>query len=126
MPPAPTLHTPAPKKKSPGASSITAPNITFLAKPSALTRGYKPEDVQCWIDAMRAGTWPKRSWREQGGDACYVTTKAGNRILRGACKMKPIIDSPCRYLGRIEPGHCFLRTYTYLLAQHRALLAWGS
>ena len=74
---------------------------------------------------MRDGTWPKRSWREQGGDACYVTTKAGNRILRGACKMKPIIDSPCRYLGRIEPGHCFLRTYTYLLAQHRALLAWG-
>ena len=87
--------------------------------------GYKPEDVQCWIDAMRDGTWPKRSWREQGGDACYVTTKAGNRILRGACKMKPIIDSPCRYLGRIEPGHCFLRTYTYLLAQHRALLEWG-
>ena len=87
--------------------------------------GYKPEDVECWIDAMRDGTWPKRSWREQGGDACYVTTKAGNRILRGACKMKPIIDSPCRYLGRIEPGHCFLRTYTYLLAQHRALLAWG-
>lgn len=87
--------------------------------------GYKPEDVECWIDAMRAGTWPQRSWREQGGDACYVTTKAGNRILRGACKMKPIIDSPCRYLGRIEPGHCFLRTYTYLLAQHRALLEWG-
>ena len=47
--------------------------------------GYKPEDVQCWIDAMRDDTWPKRSWREQGGDACYVTTKAGNRILRGAC-----------------------------------------
>ena len=84
-----------------------------------------PPLVHRWIDAMRDGTWPKRSWREQGGDACYVTTKAGNRILRGACKMKPIIDSPCRYLGRIEPGHCFLRTYTYLLAQHRALLEWG-
>ena len=35
---------------------------------------------------------------------------------------KPIRGSGCRYLGRITPGRCYLRTYTYLLQQHEALL----
>lgn len=77
--------------------------------------GYKGSDVQCWLRAMVNGTWPERAWRRPTTRAC-----AGSR--RGACAYKPIRGSGCRYLGRITPNACYLRTYTYLLTQHHRLL----
>ena len=75
--------------------------------------GYKGGDVQCWLDSMANGTWPLRAWRKPEG--CQKK--------RGACSYKPIRGSGCRYLGRITPNNCYLRTYTYLLRQHQSLVA---
>lgn len=75
--------------------------------------GYKSSDVTCWLHAMANGTWPERAWRQP--------TACDGR--RGACSYKPIRGSGCRYLGRITPSPCYLRTYTYLLMQHERLLA---
>ena len=77
--------------------------------------GYKSGDVQCWLDAMANGSWPERAWRKP---ECV-----GRLRGRGACSYKPIRGSGCRYLGRISPGPCYLRTYTYLLRQSERLLA---
>lgn len=77
--------------------------------------GYKGGDVECWLRAMRNGSWPERAWRQP--------TNCDGR--RGACSYKPIRGSGCRYMGRITPSPCYLRTYTYLLTQHRSLLAYA-
>ena len=29
--------------------------------------GYKPQDVACWLEAMRRGSWPARGWRAARG-----------------------------------------------------------
>ena len=75
----------------------------------------KGADVRCWLAAMANGTWPERAWRKPRG--CHPR--------RGACTYKPIRGSGCRYLGRITPNTCYLRTYTYLLRQHERLLAYA-
>lgn len=72
--------------------------------------GYKPSDVDCWLNAIESGAWPVRSWR------------ALPNCKRGRCKWKPIVGSGCRYFGRITMKPCYLRTYVYMLAQHRKLL----
>ena len=72
--------------------------------------GYKPSDVDCWLNAIESGAWPERSWR------------ALPNCKRGRCKWKPIVGSGCRYFGRITMKPCYLRTYVYMLAQHRKLL----
>jgi hypothetical protein len=71
--------------------------------------GYKASDVHCWLSAMANGTWPERAWRPLDCE-------------RGSCTYKPIRGSGCRYLGRISPSPCYLRTYTYLLRQADRLL----
>ena len=77
------------------------------------------------LERVARPAWPKRSWREQGGDACYVTTKAGNRILRGACKMKPIIDSAVPLPGADRAGPLLRDVHVPARAACRQLLAWG-
>jgi len=72
--------------------------------------GYKPSDVQCWLHAIRAGTWPVRAWRELEG--CH----------RGRCKYQPIRNSGCRSFPQIKPARCYLRTYAHLLGEHQRLL----
>jgi hypothetical protein len=72
--------------------------------------GYKPADVECWLASIRGGTWPAQAWRSRAGCA------------RGSCRFTPIKGSGCRLFARIEPKPCYLRTYTYLLEQHRSLL----
>lgn len=74
--------------------------------------GYKPGDVACWLGAMVKGAWPLRAWRATPGCA-----RGG-----GGCNYQPIKDSGCRHLGRIGHSRCYLRTYTYLLMQHRNIL----
>ena len=74
--------------------------------------GYKPSDVECWVRAIEGGSWPARGWND---------IKPNCR--QGRCRWKPIMGSGCRYFGRIAMTPCYLRTYTYLLTQHRRLLA---
>lgn len=74
--------------------------------------GYKPQDVACWLEAMRRGSWPARGWRD---------TKVPCR--RGRCRWKPVIASGCRYFGRIDMRPCYLRTYVHLLVQHHRAIA---
>ena len=76
--------------------------------------GYKPADVRCWVDSIRSGAWPERAWRKPNCEG-----------RASECAYKPIRGSGCRYLGRIRPTACYLRTYVYLLQQHEALLRWG-
>ena len=73
--------------------------------------GYKPVDVQCWLRAIRTGSWPERSWHD---------TEAN--CTRGRCRYTPILGSGCRHFSILKPRPCFLRSYTHLLAQHRRLL----
>jgi hypothetical protein len=73
--------------------------------------GYKPQDVHCWLTAMGDGSWPARAW----GD---VRTPCNHP----SCRWKPIFGSGCRFLGRIEPKPCYLRTYAWLLSQHQKML----
>jgi len=75
--------------------------------------GYKPSDVRCWLRAMANGSWPERAWRPL---SCKERRK-------GSCSYKPIRGSGCRYLGRITPSPCYLRTYTILLMEHERFLA---
>ena len=84
--------------------------------------GYKPSDVQCWMDSIAQGRWPTRSWRDtpnctKGRKAREAGAKEG-----GQCLYMPIRGSGCRHLGRIRQSICYLRTYTYLLLQHRRIL----
>lgn len=73
--------------------------------------GYKPDDVQCWLDAMRSGKWPQRAWRDlEGCDG------------RGRCRYRPVKDSGCRWFSRLELAPCYLRTYVHLLLQHQRFL----
>ena len=74
--------------------------------------GYKPQDVACWLEAMRRGSWPARGWRD---------TKVPCR--RGRCRWKPVLASGCRYFGRIDMRPCYLRTYVHLLVQHHRAIA---
>lgn len=84
--------------------------------------GYKPADVQCWLDAMAKGTWPLRGWRDTPGCELGRKARAAGAKEGGACLYQPIKGSGCRHLGRIRHTKCYLRTYTYLLSQHRRLL----
>jgi hypothetical protein len=93
----------------PAATQVKQPRIWHW-------HGYKGGDVQCWLASMHNGTWPERAWRQPSH--C-------DRPGRGACSYKPIRGSGCRYLGRITPSPCYLRTYTYLLTQHHALLSYN-
>ena len=77
--------------------------------------GYKPADVVCWLRAIAEGTWPLRAWHELPG--CDP-----NGANRHTCMYQPIKDSGCRFFGRIQHSRCYLRTYTYLLMQHRRFL----
>ena len=74
--------------------------------------GYKPQDVACWLEAMRRGSWPARGW-------CDTKVPCN----KGRCRWKPVRDSGCRYFGRIDMRPCYLRTYTYLLTQHHRAVA---
>ena len=56
---------------------------------------------------MAAGLWP------------WVKPCAAKK---GKCTYKPIRNSGCRWIGSITPSACFLRTYSYLLTQHHALV----
>ena len=73
--------------------------------------GYKPDDVRCWLEAIRVGRWPLRAWRSL--DGCNG---------QGRCSYRPVKNSGCHWFGRIDLAPCYLRTYTHLLVQHRRLL----
>ena len=64
---------------------------------------------------MAAGSWPLRAWRRP-------ECPKGRASRKSLCTYMPIKGSGCRHLGRIEPTPCYLRSYTYLLRQHEALL----
>ena len=72
--------------------------------------GYKPRDVACWLRAMAADTWPWESHKARCG-------------RRGRCAYRPVKESGCRFIGSIQPGGCYLRTYAYLLTQYESLVA---
>ena len=65
--------------------------------------GYKPHDVACWVAAIRGGAWPARAWRHT-----------------------PVMGSGCRYFDAITMGSCYLRTYAFLLTQHRRLVRFAA
>lgn len=73
--------------------------------------GYKPADVECWLNAIRSGAWPERAWRDTEPNC-----------NRGRCRFTPIVGSGCRVMSVLKPRPCYLRTYTHLLAQHQKLL----
>lgn len=83
--------------------------------------GFKPGDVDCWHRAIRTGRWPVRAWRD--------TSKPCNGKMRPRCNYMPILNSGCRYFGRltavIAMTPCYMRTYTHLLEQHRLMLQLG-
>ena len=80
--------------------------------------GFKPKDVECWHDSIQSGAWPLRAWRD--------TTRPCNGKTRPRCNFMPILNSGCRYFGRLTAvlamTPCYLRTYTHLLEQHRRML----
>ena len=80
--------------------------------------GFKPHDVECWHNAIQTGRWPVRAWRD--------TVRPCTGKTRPRCNFMPILNSGCRYFGRltavIAMTPCYLRTYTYLLEQQRQLL----
>ena len=80
--------------------------------------GFKPPDVECWHRSIFTGRWPVRAWRD--------TVKPCNGKTRPRCNFMPISNSGCRYFGRLTAvlamTPCYLRTYTYLLEQHRHML----
>jgi hypothetical protein len=80
--------------------------------------GFKPRDVDCWHGAIRSGRWPIRAWRN--------TVPGCTGKTRPRCMFMPVHNSGCRYFGRLTAvlgmTPCYLRTYTYLLEQHRRML----
>ena len=80
--------------------------------------GFKPHDVECWHSAISTGRWPLRAWRD-AVPSCTGKT-------RPRCHFMPVHGSGCRYFGRLTAvlgmTPCYLRTYTYLLMQHRRML----
>ncbi len=80
--------------------------------------GFKPHDVECWHRSILKGRWPVRAWRD--------TVRPCNGKMRPRCNFMPILNSGCRYFGRltavIAMTPCYLRTYTYLLEQHHQML----
>jgi len=81
--------------------------------------GFKPPDVECWHRAIASGAWPVRAWRN--------TVPGCTGKTRPRCMFMPVHGSGCRYFGRLTAvlgmTPCYLRTYTYLLQQHRRMLA---
>ena len=81
--------------------------------------GFKPNDVECWHRAIASGDWPQRAWRN--------TVPGCTGKTRPRCLFMPVHGSGCRYFGRLTAvlgmSPCYLRTYTYLLQQHRRMLA---
>ena len=77
--------------------------------------GFKPHDVECWHRAISSGRWPLRAWRN--------TVPRCTGKTRPRCLFMPVHNSGCRYFGRLTAAlgmtPCYLRTYTYLLQQHR-------
>ncbi|KAL1526043.1 hypothetical protein AB1Y20_020864 [Prymnesium parvum] len=65
--------------------------------------GYKPHDVSCWMSAIQSGKWPAESWLDH-----------------------PVRGTGCRYFDAISMGSCYLRTYVYLLVQHKELIRFAS
>ena len=84
--------------------------------------GFKPGDVECWHAAIGAGRWPLRAWRN--------TVPGCTPRTRPRCQFMPVHGSGCRYFGRLKEvlgsTPCYLRTYTYLLQQHRRMLQIAS
>ena len=82
--------------------------------------GFKPRDVECWHRSIRSGRWPVRAWRNTIPTGCTGKT-------RPRCLFMPIHNSGCRYFGRLTAvlgmTPCYLRTYTYLLQQHKRMLS---
>ena len=80
--------------------------------------GFKPHDVECWHRAIGSGAWPLRAWRN--------TVPGCTGRTRPRCIFMPVHNSGCRYFGRLTAvlrmTPCYLRTYTYLLNQHRRML----
>ena len=80
--------------------------------------GFKPHDVECWHRAIGSGAWPLRAWRN--------TVPGCTGKTRPRCLFMPVHNSGCRYFGRLTAvlrmTPCYLRTYTYLLLQHRRML----
>lgn len=80
--------------------------------------GFKPKDVDCWHNAIHSGKWPLRAWRD--------TTRPCHGKDRPRCNFMPILNSGCRYFGRLTAvlamTPCYLRTYTHLLVQQRRML----
>ena len=81
--------------------------------------GFKPRDVECWHRAIHTGTWPVRAWRN--------TVPGCTGKTRPRCIFMPVHNSGCRYFGRLTAvlglTPCYLRTYTYLLQQHRKMMS---
>ena len=77
----------------------------------AVARARRGVRAQGSVRAIEGGSWPARGWND---------IKPNCR--QGRCRWKPIMGSGCRYFGRIAMTPCYLRTYTYLLTQHRRLL----
>ena len=63
-----------------------------------------------------------RAWRDTPGCEEGRKARAAGAKEGGRCLYQPIKDSGCRHLGRIRLTKCYLRTYTYLLTQHRQML----
>lgn len=80
--------------------------------------GFKPRDVECWHSSIRSGRWPIRAWRN--------TVPGCTGKTRPRCLFMPVHNSGCRYFGRLTAvlgmTPCYLRTYTYLLEQHKRML----
>ena len=86
--------------------------------------GYKPNDVQCWLRAMRSGKWPERAWRNAAPPHAALPQQSS--CTRRQCHWKPILGTPCRFYAALAPlikrNPCYLRTYVHLLAEHKRLL----
>ena len=107
------MHPQRPQRRS--ADGELAPTLPRLWH----WHGFKPKDVECWHNAIHTGRWPIRAWRNTIPTGCTGKT-------RPRCVFMPVHNSGCRYFGRLTAvlgmTPCYLRTYTYLLQQHRRML----
>lgn len=106
------------------ARGFMHPMKSTRRRPSVIPRmwhwhGFKPRDVECWHRAIHTGAWPLRAWRNTVPDCTSRT--------RPRCLFMPVHNSGCRYFGRLTQvlsrTPCYLRTYTYLLEQHKKMLS---
>ena len=73
--------------------------------------GWKPYDIECWVDLMTRGEWPS-------GERLQEVAKAGDWGLKVAA------EQGCRgkLAPRLLPHKCFLKSYALLLSHHRRLI----